>query len=161
MSDDNMLNDTGRELADSLGISEDELLGGLKSTQYNLAWKSVREATLEKPNDGDLDSFKRNLGRACKGIVDALSVALEYDNIQQMAGTLRSIDNRDAQKMLEAVNELDQIGSEGLIDVGHEGYGTPNVNVNDMGEASKLGHRLRKVKTTIESTQIHAQLQSQ
>lgn len=157
MKDDDMLNETGKELADALGMTQGELLSGLKSTQYNLAWMKVENASLEQ-NERGLDEFNRSLGRAYKGMVESLSEALEYNDIQRMEGALKSIDTNDAGKLLEAVRILEQIGTEGLVDATVEGYGTPDVHVETMDEAVELGQRLRKAKASIESTDIHREL---
>lgn len=158
MSDD-LLNDKGKELANELGLTEEELLGGIKSTQYNLAWMRVDNASLE-PEGKELARFKINLGRAYEGMVDALSEALNYSNIQRMANELQSIDNQDAGKLLKAVRILQQIGKEGLVDVNSESRSTPDVYTEDMNESVKLGKRLKEAKIIIESTSTHKELKN-
>lgn len=152
-----MLNDTGKELADALGMSQDQLLGGIKSTQYNLAWMKVENASLE-PEGRNLENFERSLGRAYRGMVEALSDALDYNNVKRMADELQHIDSEDGQILLSAVQILEQISVEGLVDVEIQSNGTPDVYVETMDEAVKLAERLKKAELRIKSTDIHAEL---
>lgn len=157
MGNDDMLNDTGKELADALGMSQDQLLGGIKSTQYNLAWMKVENASLE-PEGRNLENFERSLGRAYRGMVEALSDALDYNNVKRMADELQHIDSEDGQILLSAVQILEQISVEGLVDVEIQSNGTPDVYVETMDEAVKLAERLKKAELRIKSTDIHAEL---
>lgn len=109
--------------------------------------------------DKDLDQFKINLGRVYHGMVDALSEGLNYNNIQRMANELQSIDNQDAGKLLDAVQILQQIAKEGLVDANSEGYSMPDVYTENMDETVQLGERLDEAKTIIESTNTHKNLE--
>lgn len=158
MSDD-MLNKTGKKLAEELDITEGELIGRLKSTQYNLSWMMVKDSTLE-PKDQELDEFKHNIGKAYRGMVESLQDALDYNSIGEMEKDLQSADSSDGEKFLNAVNVLQNVYRDGLVEADFGDYSTPEVYVDSMDEAISLGQRLSEAKSSIESTELHKQLQN-
>lgn len=156
MSDD-LLNNTGKQLAEDLGMTQGELLGGLKSTKYRLSWMQVENATLEY-NNQEFDQYKRSLGNACKAMIESLSEILNYNDIQKMKQSIQSVSTEDADKLLKAVEILNQILSKGLIDSSTDEYHSPDVHVENIDDAIELGERLRKAKNYIKSTSIHSEL---